>query len=715
MQVVVPDYRSTKGRLPNYATFGDALKVAIEILKPSDKLTVTEAAEKHHRIVNNAYTGYWDRKTTPYMVEPQDMTDSRRYNGVVFVGPARTGKTLSLVQNVIIKRMVTDPCVVHVTQMDQLSAKRFSAEKLNPMLRHCPNFRKQLISRGDSLGNVYEKQFRGSGILTIGWPVGSQLASRDIQLTLATDYDKMPENVEGEGDVWTLQKKRNQTFMSLGMSVAESSPRKEVQDPDWSPGTIHEAPPCDGILGLYNLGTRARYYCQCLHCSTLFEADYKHLQYEQRDSIQEMAETVYLKCPDESCGGVMLPTEKQALFQPENGAKWLHESKTGELVPVDDLEIRPAQHVSYWLKGIAAAYQNWQSLVANFLSAEAAFAATGDETKLRSTLNVDQGHPYLPRSVNNSMELNAAKLIARASFRELGVVPEGVRFITIQVDVQSNRFVVQVEGHGIGLETWLIDRFDISVPPSDAPGVELDKDGNPRRTVQPHLYEEDWDVLADLHDRAWFFENGETGLKPRAVLVDNNGMPGVTPRARRFWRKQRRRGLGKQYYIYSGTGNERAPRAKLRKPDNQSAKKRYAQLEVEIVFGNTNLLKDEVISSLVREESGPLCYHIPETLPANIVEEFCAEHRVPDKGWKKKKAHFRNESLDLSVMGRSLLIVIGAEKINWKSPVSWAGELATNPYAVKLDGSGKLVETKTQKSGGASLAEARKAMMGKNK
>ena len=68
-----------------------------EMLKPPERMTVSQAAAKY-RYVNNpgAYVGPWLNSTTPYMVEPMDTFASRSYTGLIFIGPAQSGKALSL-------------------------------------------------------------------------------------------------------------------------------------------------------------------------------------------------------------------------------------------------------------------------------------------------------------------------------------------------------------------------------------------------------------------------------------------------------------------------------------------------------------------------------------------------------------------------------------------------------------------------------------------
>ena len=39
----------------------------------------------------------WDPQLAPYVVEPMNCLASREYDAVIFVGPARTGKTIGLI------------------------------------------------------------------------------------------------------------------------------------------------------------------------------------------------------------------------------------------------------------------------------------------------------------------------------------------------------------------------------------------------------------------------------------------------------------------------------------------------------------------------------------------------------------------------------------------------------------------------------------------
>ncbi|MDG4870392.1 phage terminase large subunit family protein, partial [Guyparkeria sp. 1SP6A2] len=75
----------------------------------------------------------------------------------------------------------------------------------------------------------------------------------------------------------------------------------------------HEAPPCTGILGLYNEGDRRRWYWPCPKddCGEYFEPHFGLLVYQTEEEVEgeeekrnltyaEIVKTVYMKCPH--CG-----------------------------------------------------------------------------------------------------------------------------------------------------------------------------------------------------------------------------------------------------------------------------------------------------------------------------------------------------------------------------------------------------------------------------
>lgn len=674
---------------PPFARMERLVMEALPAIRPVRRISVPEWAAENRRVETLTYRAPWDNAFAPYMVEPSAMTTSRRFGAVVFVGPARTVKTEALVLNTIGHRIDCMPRNMLVVGMTKDSAREFSLEKLDPFLRTHPKLSARIVKSAHA-DATFAKRFLGNMRLRIGFPVVSQLSMSDIPDVLLTDYDRMSQNVGGEGSPFDLARKRAQQFGTLGKTIVESSPGKPITNPDWQPESPHEAPPCTGILSLFNRGTRARWYWNCPHCQEQFQPLFETLHCAENGSPGERAKTVEMICPN--CGAAIGPEKKQEL---NRAGIWLHETESGDLVAADSDQIRETDIASYWMEGPAAALQSWPELMLRYLQAFEDFERTQDEQSLKTTVNVDQGRPYLPQVAEIGEHLTKDALKALSQPFEMKVAPAQTRFITLQVDIQGNRFVVDAQAWGVDGERWLIDRFDIASPPEGAPGWQ-------DRIIDPASYFEDWQTLMELLGKPYPVADTGRGLLPRCIVIDSGGARGVTDKAYRFYRAARRAGVGHRVFISKGRGGDKLDRAVLREPERRreetAGKRKAATSDVKLLFLATDKLKDETAVALMRKKDGPGKYHLPEGLAEKYLDEFCAEHRT-DSGWQVNYHGIRNESLDLAVMAKGAAIAIGAEGMNWDAPKPWAAPVETNSYAVAMAASVQETTAATARKG----------------
>lgn len=258
------------------------------------------------------------------------------------------------------------------------------------------------------------------------------------------------------------------------------------------------------------------------------------------------------------------------------------------------------------------------------------------------------------------------------------------------MDVQANRFVVQTLAWGRDLEFWVIDRFDLTLPPEDAPGAERDEHGQPRRQLSPARYAEDWQLLEPLEAKVYPVEGETFGLRPLAVTCDAFGEPGVTEKARKFWRAMKQKGKHARFPLVAGSSRDYGNRVDRRYPeiktkDRNKRKQTRRKSDVPIAFMVTNRLKDEIAASLLREEAGPGKLHLTRKLGRAFFEEICAEERL-DGQWSMKSGQKRNEAFDLAYHGKALVVLMLAEEIDWENPAKpWAIDGLENVLAVPLD------------------------------
>lgn len=635
------------------------------ILRAPRRMRVADAVAQYMRVPMGAGNSVpWDPLVAPYVIEPMNCLASREYDAVIFVGPARTGKTIGLIDGWVIYNVICDPADMLIIQMTEEKAREHSKKRLARTFRVSPEVVSRL-SPNKNDNNVYDRTFLAGNYLKIGWPSVNIMSSSDYKCVALTDYDRFPEDIDGEGDAFSLASKRTTTFMSSGMTLVESSPGRDVKDVKWRRTSPHEAPPTTGILSLYNRGDRRRWYWPCPHCGEYFQpcgdvvAGFRDIA----DPVLA-SEAAYIQCP--SCSGRIMPEHKREL----NGrGVWLRD---GESINADGSRYgdpRRSRIASFWMEGPAAAYQTLSQLVYKLLTAEQEYETTGSEETLKTVINTDWGLPYLPRA---SMEQRKSELLEqRAEPVPSRSVPDGVNFLVATVDVQAGRhrrFVVQVTGYGSRGERWIIDRYNITQ------SLRGDSDGESQR-IDPASYPEDWDVLlTDVFHKSWpLASDPSQQMRLMAMAVDSGGEDGVTDNAYKFWRRCRRDGLGKRIYLFKGDSIRRAKLITRTFPDNTGRTGRRAQAagDVPLWLLQTDALKDRVNNALWRDSPGPGYVHFPDWLGSWFYDELTYEERSSDGKWSKP-GRGANEAFDLMVYAEALVILHGYEKIRWPDVPEWA-------------------------------------------
>lgn len=653
-----------------FASAKDIRRDIANLLKPPRRMKVSEAVAEYMRVpVGGGNSVKWDENTAPYIIEPMDCLNSREYDAVVFVGPARTGKTVGLIDGWITYAIICDPSDFLLVQLTQEKASEHSRKRLDRTFRCSPEIAKRLSPRKND-NNVHDKYFRAGNLLKIGWPSINVLSSSDYKYVALTDYDRWPDDVDGEGDGFSLASKRTTTFMSAGMTLVESSPGKDIVDLKHHPKSTHEAPPTTGILSLYNRGDRRRFYWQCPSCSEWFEPSMANMVgYRDNTDYVKASENARLQCPH--CQSLVDPDKKRAL---NIGGKWLKEGQTIDKDGVIHGKGRNSRIASFWLEGPAAAYQTWAQLTYKLLTAEHEFEMTGSEETLKAVTNTDWGLPYLPRSALE--QRRSDELMERREDTEKRTVPFGCRFLLAAVDVQggrNRRFVVQIVGYGENSERWLIDRYNIkSSMRSNSDGESI--------PIDPSAYPEDWDLLiSDVLNKQYRVEGLDGGFMPiLAMAVDSGGEDGVTDNAYKFWRRCKRDGLSKRVYLVKGDSTKRQKLITRTYPDNTSRSDRHAKArgDVPLYLLQTDQLKDRISNALSRETVGANYIHFPAWLGEWFFDELTYEERGQDGKWRKP-GKGNNEAFDLFCYTHAIAILRGYERIKW-------GDEDNVPYWSKL-------------------------------
>lgn len=671
-------------KAPRYGSPSIVTRDVLSLIKPPDRTPLSRSAKDLLRVDQSGTMVPWDDSLTGYMREPMDCLKSRKYDAVIYAGPARTGKTVGMVDGWIMDIIARNPADTMIVQMTQDKAAEFRKKRLQRAFDASPEVSAALSPR-KSDNNIHDIITKSGMYLKVGWPSKSNFASADYCNVILTDLDRMPQNVDGEGSPFLLAGKRTQTFMSRGMVLAESSPGFLITDPAYRPATPHEAPPTLGILSLYNQGDRRLFHWQCPDCGEWYEPTFDLLQWDKDEADPAKASKhVEIMCPHCYCPheegrrvegmAYKMWANNKGIWVPEG----CHLDQNGRMHG----ERRDVRIASFWQKGPTAAFQSFNQLVYKYASALKTYSDTGDFEDLKTTVNTDQGSPFTPP---RKSERNAEGLQSRAVEMGVKVAPPWARFILASIDVQggkNRRWVVQVEAFGEGAESAIIDRFDIA---RSRRGREEDPKAFVR--VHPGVYLEDWDLIIEkVMGKTYIVDDGSNRSLPvYRTLCDSNGEEGVTNNAYAFYRRLKKAGLHHRFMLVKGSSRKDSKPIEKRYPDNTNRNDRKAKVsgDVPVFMLNTNRMKDLVSAALSRPEPGPLYVHFPNWLPESFYSELVAEDRDVAGQWNKVSE--RNEAFDLMAYNRACLVHLKADRIDWTNPPSWAAPLDENSEVLTGD------------------------------
>ncbi|MBN9525442.1 MAG: phage terminase large subunit family protein [Alphaproteobacteria bacterium] len=659
--------------LPPFVTAAAVRRAAASALRPPRRITISECAEKHRHVRNKGggYSGPWRNSLTPYLVEPMDRQLRRDTDMVVIIGPAQFGKT-EIFLNTIAHAALYAPRDILLIQPSRSLAQDFSERRIEQgLLNTSPDVKAQIgESRGDD--KVFTKTFKNGSMVTLGYPVSGELASRPVPFVLIDERDSIDDDIGGEGDPIVLARKRTTQFGKNGIITVVSSPKREDIT--------------KGIVPLFFDGDRNLWWWPCLDCgeywSPGFDADQvptiAHLRILPDATPDQAASMAALICPH--CGA-LTEAERHRTEMRSRGL-WLPYGM-GIRPSGDLIGVRPVTRVgSYWLSGLVNAFKPLADTVHAYVTALRKYERTGDETDLKAEVNTTLGVYYKSKAVTEAEQLEPGVLKERAEAFPLGVVPARAGAIFGTVDVQMNSFVVAIWAVAATGEFWLVAYFDI-FKAVEVDGIE--------RQISPATNGADWDVLTDqVVLSRWPVEGTEDFMSPTLTMVDTGGKKGATGNAYEWWiRASRYRDaaglrvrLDRSIMLTKGGNRPDAPliTRSLIETDNRG---RRLKKGVKLYILNVHALKDIASSRLQVAKPGANYVHFSLDTPDRVYAELCAEVRTEDDGWQKRSP--RNEAWDLFVQLLAAWVRKGGPKIDPASPPSWLRQVATAEVSPQAD------------------------------
>ncbi len=272
----------------------------------------------------------------------------------------------------------------------------------------------------------------------------------------------------------------------------------------------------------------------------------------------------------------------------------------------------------FHLNEMASSWRSWEEIIKDFKNANDDFKNTGSYEALKVFVNTALGESWELRGKSADDD---SLIIRREPYS--ADLPEGVLLLTAGVDVQDDRFEIEVVGWGKGYESWGIQYHKIYCNPAK---------------------QESWEKLEKFLENEYYFEKGNS-LLIAAACIDTGGHH--TDESYHFLNKMEKK--NKRIYGVKGMGGAGFP---LIYKESRNTKNK-----VKIFILGVDAGKEKIFARLQIEEIGAGYCHFPlneekkydEIYMKGLNSEQLVTSIVNGRAKNKwvKKSGTRNEPLDL--------------------------------------------------------------------
>ena len=552
------------------------------LLKPPPGLTISQWADRYRVLSaeSSAEPGRWHTEKAPYQREIMDAIGDPHIRKVIVKSSAQIGKTDAFILNPLGYYIDNSPAPILVLQPTLDMGQTFSKDRLAPMIRDTPKLRDKMDVKSRYSGNtILKKNFPGGHVTIVGANSDAGLASRPINVVLADEVDRYPSSAGTEGDPLSLAQKRQTTFWDK-KTVIVSTPGNKGQS---------------RIETEFNNSSKEEWNVPCPDCGHYQPLVWANVVFGQENPC----ENIQYKC--ERCGAV-------------NGEyQWKAQGQHGRFVA----ENPKADARGFHLNTLASAFCGWNEIVEKFLIAKEQLDQ-GNPEGMKVWVNTELGEPW----EQPGEQLEDMKLFNRREIYD-AQVPEDVLVLTAGIDVQDDRFEVEVVGWGIGKESW---------------GIRYQK------IYGDMLKDQVWNDL-DVFLQTPFHKKDGTALAILSCCIDSGGHH--TDQVYRFAKERWER----RVFAIKGKGGQEVPY--IRNPTTGN------RVKVPLFIIGVDAGKSLLFQRLKHETKGPNYCHFPLNEEAGYDEFYfkglTSERQVVRfrKGrsviaWELKDGGYkRNEPLDL--------------------------------------------------------------------
>ena len=387
---------------------------ALAVLKPPEKLTVSEWADKYRILseLDSAAPGHWRTSKTPYLKAVMDAFNADFIHDITFCAGTQLGKT-SAEQNMIGYAVAQDPGPMLVVYPSEKLAKFTSEKRLQPLIMLSPALREKFNERGSK---DLELSFDTMYIALVGANSASDLSSRPARYVFFDEIDKFPKWTGAEAGPLELAAERTKTFYNRKIV--------KVSTPTLKTGNIWQ--------GWLNADIQYRYFVPCPHCGEMQVLEFGQIKWPEGSDETEARAAASYEC--KYCHEIIDDRQKPAMLR---AGEWRGERKRKGR----------AHKVAYHLNSIYSPWLTFGDVAAKFL------ASKDEPALLMNFVNSWLAEPW----EDKSSRMKSDVVMEKALPYERGRMPAAAQLVTCGIDVQLDHFYYSVRAWGAHMTSWLVD------------------------------------------------------------------------------------------------------------------------------------------------------------------------------------------------------------------------------------------------------------------
>lgn len=388
----------------------DYIRDALSILKPPEKLTVSEWADKYRVLdeLTSAEPGKWNTMRTPYLKQIMDDFTNPDVSKISFVKCTQVGGT-ECINNMIGYIIAQDPSATLVVYPTTELAEFTAKVRLKNMIYKSDVLKTRYL---EDKSTVKEMQFQGMFLSMAGANSPTPLSSKPIRFVFMDEIDKYPKQSRKEADPKALAEERTKTYPNSKIVEASTPTFKN-----------------DGIWAEWEAADKQfKNFVVCPHCGHKFVFKFKDIKWTG-STADEVYKTARYIC--ENCENIITDANKIEMV------------RVGEWI---DIKNGTGMKVAYHLNAMYSPWIRFGDVARKY------FESKDDPALLQNFVNSWLGEPW----ERTEIKLDSDAVLERQSNYEELEIPDGTQLITGGVDVQKDHMYYTIRAWGEAMTSWNI-------------------------------------------------------------------------------------------------------------------------------------------------------------------------------------------------------------------------------------------------------------------